>query len=76
MTNNQTKRNIHIRNRVQKKFLPPGTTKKYIQNCSSLNQTKKDQPNIVFERHHIIPRFAGGTNDPKNIVLLTPRQHI
>jgi hypothetical protein len=76
MTNNQIKRNQHIRNRVQKKFLPPGTTEKYIQNCSSFNQTRKDQPNIVFERHHILPRFAGGTNDPKNIVLLTPRQHI
>lgn len=76
MTNNQTKRNQYIRKRVQKKFLPPGTTEKYIQNCSSFNKTIKDQPKIVFEKHHIIPRFAGGTNDPENIVLLTPRQHI
>lgn len=27
------------------------------------------------ERHHIIPRCLGGTNDKKNIVLLTAREH-
>lgn len=26
-------------------------------------------------RHHIIPRHAGGTDDPSNIVYLTPAEH-
>jgi len=28
-----------------------------------------------FEKHHIIPRSLGGTNDPENIVNLTSREH-
>lgn len=76
MTKNQTKLNQYIRNRAQKKFFHSGTTEKYIQSCSSFNETIKDQPNIVFEKHHILPRFAGGTDDVENIILLTPRQHI
>lgn len=28
-----------------------------------------------FERHHIIPRCMGGTNDKSNLVLLTAREH-
>lgn len=27
------------------------------------------------ERHHIIPRSLGGTDDPENLVNLTPREH-
>ena len=26
-------------------------------------------------KHHVIPRYAGGTNDPSNIVELTPEEH-
>ena len=26
-------------------------------------------------KHHIIPRHAGGTNDPANIIKLTPEEH-
>ena len=26
-------------------------------------------------RHHILPKHAGGTNDPSNIVYLTPSEH-
>lgn len=81
MVNNQKqfqtiKLNRYIRDRVQKKLLTPGTTEKYIQNCVRSNEKIKDQPNVFFEKHHIIPRFAGGTNDFENIVLLTPRQHV
>lgn len=72
----RTKFNRFIRDRVQKKLLLPGTTKRYIQNCSLQNETIKDQPTIVFEKHHIIPKFAGGTDASENLVLLTPRQHI
>jgi hypothetical protein len=28
-----------------------------------------------YEKHHIVPRSLGGTNDPKNLVLLTGREH-
>ena len=28
-----------------------------------------------FERHHIIPKSLGGTNDKSNIVVFTPREH-
>src|SRR5690625_2341254 len=27
------------------------------------------------ERHHILPRALGGTDDPKNIICLTPEDH-
>src|SRR5258707_319526 len=27
------------------------------------------------ERHHILPKCMGGTNDPSNIVRLTPEEH-
>ena len=27
------------------------------------------------ERHHIVPRCLGGTNDPLNVVRLTPEEH-
>lgn len=28
-----------------------------------------------FEKHHIIPRSLGGSNDTNNIIALTPREH-
>ena len=28
-----------------------------------------------FEKHHIIPKCQGGTNNPSNLVLLTAREH-
>ena len=31
--------------------------------------------NIYGETHHIIPRSIGGSNDPDNLVRLTPREH-
>ena len=30
---------------------------------------------IYFHKHHIIPRHAGGTDAPDNIVRLTPEEH-
>lgn len=32
--------------------------------------------NSGLERHHIVPRHAGGTDDPDNFTYLTHRQHI
>ncbi len=29
----------------------------------------------IYHRHHIIPRHAGGTDDPSNIVELTIEEH-
>lgn len=29
----------------------------------------------TYELHHIVPRCMGGTNEPLNLVLLTPREH-
>lgn len=29
----------------------------------------------ILHKHHIIPRHAGGTNDPSNIIELTVEQH-
>lgn len=30
---------------------------------------------VIYHRHHIIPRHAGGTDDPDNLVLLTIAEH-
>lgn len=32
--------------------------------------------NSYYEKHHIIPKSKGGTDDPSNIVYLTYREHI
>lgn len=32
-------------------------------------------PDGYVEKHHIKPRSIGGTDDPDNLVLLTPREH-
>jgi len=38
---------------------------------------KKDHKKYVcYERHHILPKALGGTNDETNLVLLTPREHL
>jgi hypothetical protein len=37
---------------------------------------KKDQEGYTYyEHHHIIPKCIGGTNDKKNLILLTAREH-
>lgn len=33
------------------------------------------QPNDGYQRHHIIPRCIGGTNDPDNLVVLSYKEH-
>jgi hypothetical protein len=30
---------------------------------------------MIIHKHHIIPKHAGGTNDPSNLVELTIEQH-
>lgn len=29
----------------------------------------------IYEEHHIIPKSIGGTNEPENLVFLTPKEH-
>ena len=30
---------------------------------------------IIYHKHHIVPRHAGGTDDPSNLILLTIEEH-
>jgi len=66
----------YIRKRIfeKQKFFRTGTYDKYIAHClSSQNNNLK---NSNLEKHHILPKHAGGDDNPKNIILLTARQHI
>lgn len=57
-------------------------------NCASTNkyknimkkarrlQNKRESRNHYYEKHHIIPRSLGGSDDCTNLVLLTAREHI
>jgi hypothetical protein len=40
-----------------------------------INNRLKHPPTGYFEKHHIIPKCLGGTNDALNIVCLTAREH-
>mgnify|MGYP006279505969 CR=1 FL=1 len=40
-----------------------------------IERAKTRQLNGYFEKHHIVPRCLGGTNDPDNLVSLTPEEH-
>lgn len=41
-----------------------------------LVERAKNRPSpVVFERHHIVPRCMGGTDDKINLVDLTPEEH-
>lgn len=43
-----------------------------IVNAKSLSRNKKTG---FYEKHHIIPKCLGGSNEETNLVLLTPREH-
>ena len=38
-------------------------------------QTRTLAENTYTERHHVVPRCLGGSNDPENIAVLTAREH-
>ncbi len=45
---------------------------------SKLNRVKLSKDNadyVYYEKHHIVPRSLGGSNDPDNLILLTAREH-
>lgn len=44
-----------------------------INNAQSLN--RKRNKKVLFEKHHIIPKSLGGSNEKSNLVLLTPKEH-
>lgn len=46
---------------------------KLIKTRKGLNRKKKQ--GVYYEKHHIIPKSCGGTNEENNIVLLTPKEH-
>lgn len=49
-----------------------------IQQAISLNRVKRKRGHsdyVYYERHHIIPKSIGGTDDKVNLVLLTPKEH-
>lgn len=44
-----------------------------IEAAKSSNRTKKD--GIYYEKHHILPKSLGGTDNEENLVLLTAEEH-
>jgi hypothetical protein len=47
--------------------------KKLIESRLKLNRTKKD--GVYYEKHHIVPKSLGGSNSPRNLILLTAKEH-
>lgn len=47
----------------------------YNQICER-GQTRERDDNEYYEKHHIIPRCNGGSDDPENITYLTYREHV
>jgi len=45
-------------------------------NLKTKKKTKKRTPYEGIEKHHIIPRFDGGTDDPSNLVLVFIKEHV
>lgn len=46
---------------------------KIIQKAQRENRVKSKE--VYYEKHHIMPKCLGGSNDPSNLVLLTTREH-
>lgn len=41
----------------------------------STTENRKKSSDVYYEQHHIVPKCLGGTEDKKNLVLLTAREH-
>lgn len=48
----------------------------FIQKKKNEEVNKINVTNVTFEKHHIIPKFDGGLDEPDNLVLLTIKEHI
>ena len=44
-----------------------------VENANKQNRKKK--AGVLYERHHIVPKSIGGSNNRDNLVLLTPKEH-
>lgn len=42
---------------------------------SIINKAKERTKSDTYEKHHIVPKCLKGTNDPSNLVKLTPKEH-
>lgn len=47
----------------------------YNELIESRKHLNRDKNTEYYERHHIIPRCMGGSDDPENLILLTGREH-
>lgn len=47
----------------------------YIKSLNRKHYKKYDKRYVYYEKHHIIPKSLGGTDDLNNLVLLTAREH-
>lgn len=41
----------------------------------SSRQHREKEDGVYYEHHHILPKCMGGSDDPSNMVWLTPREH-
>lgn len=49
--------------------------KKHYETLIHRAQNRSILPDVYFEKHHIIPKCIGGTDDSENIVKLFPEEH-
>lgn len=47
----------------------------YVLKLNRIRLSKSDPNYIYYEKHHIIPRCIGGSDNELNLVLLTAREH-
>lgn len=47
----------------------------YYFNIITKSKQQNQNPNVYYEKHHIIPKSLGGNNSKSNLVLLTAKQH-
>lgn len=76
MTNffNKDEKELHFE-QLKQKALVTGAKNAYeqfINECREKNYSK----DVVLEKHHIVPRHAGGTDEPSNIINLSIKDHI
>ena len=48
---------------------------KHYDNLIKTRKTRAVKDGVYYEKHHIIMKSMGGTNDPENIIRLTAREH-
>lgn len=45
------------------------------QNLIKSAQCRSRDPMVLYDKHHIVPKSLGGSDDPNNLVYLTLREH-